>query len=224
MNDFKYGFEPVKWHTEWALITNKYGQLLSYNLPRYHNSYSKCTYQKYIIDMLETKKYDIFLDVGAHMGLFSQVGVHNCKYVYAYEAQPFFYGVLLNNMKLYDNITCKYAYVSKKDDVPMIDKNNFMRMVVIDQTNVVYNIDVIVLDEEYKQFRDMFPNARILIKLDIEGSELKALEASPELKKNKNVHWIIDVHPPRGVSVEDVKGQFVNRKITQIGKKVLKIE
>ena len=174
--------------------------------------------------MLETKKYDIFLDVGAFVGLFSQVAVHNCKYVFAYEAQPFFYGILLNNMKLYKNITCRYAFVSKKNDIPMIDENNFMRTVVVDPTNVPYNIDVITLDDEYKQFRYIFPDVYILIKLDVEGNELKILEASDELKKNKNVHWIIDVHPPRGVSVEDVKNHFKNRKITQIGKKVLKIE
>jgi len=212
--------EPVNWHVAWALVTNKYGTLLSYNLPAYHRTYASCKYQGYIIEMLETKKYNVFLDVGAYTGLFSQVAAHNCDFVCSYEAHPFFYGILLHNMKFYKNVTCKYAYISNKGDIPKIDKDNFMSMVVVKDDNVSYNIPVLTLDEEWDFPHDL----KMLIKLDVEGSELKVLEGSEKLLKNPNVHWIIDVHPPRGVEVEDVKEFFKGRNITLIGKKVLKIE
>jgi len=218
MNDI----EDVIWKKEigtcWALIKNKYGQLLSYNLPAYNKLYASCTYQKYIVEMLETKKYDIFLDVGAFVGLFSQVAAHNCKYVYAYEAQPIFYGILLNNMKFYNNVNCIYGYVSCKNDKPTINKN-FMSLLTIDSENVPYYIDVITLDDEWDS-----TEIKTLIKLDVEGNELNVLDGAIGLTKNYNVHWIIDVHPPRGVELDDVKKYFIGRKITQIGKKVLKIE
>ena len=212
--------EPVNWHVAWALVTNKYGKLLSYNLPAYHKTYASCEYQSYIIEMLETQEYDTFIDVGAYTGLFSQVAAHNCKFVLAYEAHPFFYGVLLNNMKFYNNVKCKYAFVSNKGDIPKIDKDNFMGMVVVKNDNISYNIPVLTLDDELSSLT----NSKILIKLDVEGSELKVLEGSEKLLKNPNVYWIIDVHPPRGVEVEDVEEFFKGRNITLIGKKVLKIE
>lgn len=219
MNEKEYKSEPVKWHVEWAVIKNKYGELLSYNLPVYNKLYANCKYQGYIIDMLETKKYDIFIDVGAFTGLFSQVAAHNCKYVCAYEAQPLFFGVLLNNMKYYNNVNCKYGYVSCRDDIPMID-DNFMGLLTIDSREKEYNARLIVLDEEWKLSKEI----PMLIKLDVEGNELKVLDGARELIKNPNVHWIIDVHPPRRVENKDVEKYFKNRKITQIGLKVLKIE
>lgn len=212
--------ENVNWHVNWALITNKYGKLLSYNLPAYNRTYASCKYQPYIIQMLETKKYDMFLDVGAYIGLFSQVASHNCRFVYAYEAHPFFYGVLLYNMKFYKNVICKYGYISNKGDTPKIDKDNFMQMVVIDNDTIPYSVDVLTLDEEW----DIHNSTKVLVKLDVEGNELNVLKGAKKMLKNSNVHWIIDVHPPRGVEVDDVKEFFKNRQITLIGKKVLKIE
>ena len=215
--------EKIEWHTEWAMITNKYGELLSYNLPAYNKLYANCKYQGYIVDMLETKKYDIFLDVGAFVGLFSQVAAHNCTYVCAYEAQPFFFGILLNNMKFYSNVECEYAYVSCKGDIPMIG-SNFMGLLTVDTKEKKYHIDVVSLDEEWTHNWDYHNELMMLIKLDVEGNELNVLDGSKELIQNKNVHWIIDIHPPRGVELEVVKNYFNGRKITQIGAKVLKIE
>lgn len=218
MNEKDYNSKTVEWHTEWALVNNKYGELLSYNLHNYNKLYASCTYQKYIVDMLETKKYDIFLDVGAFVGFFSQVAAHNCKYVCAYEAQPLFFGILLSNMKFYKNVDCEYGYVSCKDDIPMID-NNFMSLLTIDSKEREYKIKTIVLDEEWAHDH----NLTMLIKLDVEGNELNVLAGSTNLIENTNAHWIIDVHPNRGIDLVEVRRYFSGREITQIGKKVLKI-
>lgn len=217
--NMKNKVENVNWHVEWATVSNKYGSLLSYSLPSIHSQYAECKYQPYITEMLESKKYAVFLDVGAFVGFFSQIASHNCSYVCAYEAQPFFFGILLNNMKFFKNVDCEYKYVSCEGDIPKTD-NNFMGLLTIDSDDFEYNIDVISLDEEWDVPKDYL----MLIKMDIEGNELKALEGSKKLIESKNIHWIIDVHPPRGVELDDVKKYFTDRKITQIGAKVLKIE
>lgn len=208
--------EKVKWHVDWSVITNKYGSLLSYNLPVLHKTYATLQYQSYITQMLESKEYDIFIDVGAFVGLFSQIASHNCIYVCAYEAQPFFFGILQHNMQYYKNVDCEYKYVGCKGDIPLTD-GNFMGLLTTDSNEREYNIEVVSLDDEFSPPKDM----KMLIKMDIEGNELRALEGAKELIKNKNVHWIIDNHPNRGVEIEDVKKYFKDRKQIVKGFKVL---
>ena len=212
---------PVKWHVEWAYIENKYGKLLSYNLPRYNIMYASCKYQKSITEMIENGNYDLFLDVGAYVGLFSQIAAHHCKEVIAYEAHPFYYGVLLTNMRFYDNVKCLYKFISCEGDTPKMDED--IRGLVTERSLLPYNIEVSTLDHEYSLIWESL-NYKILIKLDVEGSELKLLEASEYVLSKPNVHWHIDVHTQHGISMEKVLEYFPNRKITMTSKKVIKVE
>jgi FkbM family methyltransferase len=232
--------EKVDWsncstvEVEWAIVENKYGKLLCYNLPRFNKAYANLTYQGYITEMLESGKYDIFVDLGASMGLFSQVAAHHCQYVIAYECHPLFYGLLLNNMKFHENVECKYKYVGLEGDDPLIDTENVIRLVSekVIPTKIPYYIEVVELDNEL--YYDVYPKGDdycniltrlTLIKLDVEGAELNVLEGAKRLLRRENVHWIIDVHIDiPGITLDKVRGYFPNRKITLIGRKVLKVE
>ncbi len=211
--------EKFKWdNAEWAMITNKYGKLLSYNLPRYNDSYGSCKYQGYITEMLESKKYEVFIDVGAFIGLFSLIASHNCRRVMAYEAHPFYFGILLLNMRFLWNVKCNYKYVTNDcDDTPKIDSQ--IKGLVLVDSEIPYNIKTVILDRELGIGR-----RKSLIKLDVEGNELKVLEGSRRLLYIDNVHWIIDVHINRGITSEQVLKYFPNRKITMISPKVIKVE
>ncbi len=216
----KFTSIPINFVGEWAIITNIYGKMLTYNLPSYNLMYAKLTYQRYITQMLNTNKYEIFLDVGAYTGLFSQVAANHCKQVYSYEAHPIYYGILLYNMRFYKNVKCIHKHISNETIVPKIHSTDPMCMIT-SKLDVLeeYNIKTTTLDKEFIQFRDI----KTLIKLDIEGYELNALEGSKELLKHKNIDWIMDVHLANSISLEDVKAYFKNRKIELIGFKVLKV-
>lgn len=211
--------KPFKWdNAEWAIVENKYGKLLSYNLERYHNGYMNLSYQGYITEMLESGKYEIFIDVGAYIGLFSQIASYHCQKVVAYEAHPFYYGILLFNMRYFHNVDCRYKFVSVEGEIPKID-DDVKGLVVFDE-GISYNIEVVSLDTE----SGCGIHFSTLIKLDVEGSEIDVLEGSKKLLKNSNIHWIIDVHTNRGIVPQDVLEYFPNRKITMISQKVIKVD
>ena len=210
--------EPFEWdNAQWAIINNKYGQLLTYNLPRYNRRYARGDYQANITEMIESRNYDTFVDVGAYIGFFSQIATHYCWNVIAYEAHPFYYGILLLNMRFYMNVSCRYRFVSMEGDVP---KMNGIKALVPYEGDVPYNIEVVSLDSEWSYG---IPEST-LIKLDVEGNELKVLEGSKEILKKPFVHWIIDIHTQYGIKVEDILKYFPNRNITMISPKVMKVE
>ncbi len=213
--------EPFEWdNAEWAIIENKYGKLLTYNLPRYNVGYASLDYQSYITEMIESKKYHTFIDGGAYIGLFSQIASHYCHKVVAYEAHPFYFGILLFNTRFYDNIKCRYKYLSNNNRhfLPKIDDG--VKGLVTSNSKYVYNIDDTSLDAEWN---GGIPTST-LIKLDVEGSEIDVLEGSEYILRKPYVHWIIDVHTNRGITSESILEYFPGRKITMISPKVIKVE
>lgn len=211
--------QPFEWdNAEWAIVENKYGKLLSYNLKRYHNGYMNLKYQGYITEMLESERYKTFVDVGAYIGLFSQIAYHHCERVIAYEAHPFYFGILLFNMRELWNVSCRYKFVSKKGIIPRMYED--VKGLIPFNDGIPYNIEVVSLDSEYGYG---IPEPT-LIKLDVEGSEHNVLEESKKILKNPCIHWIIDIHTQHGLKVEDVLSYFPNRKITMISPKVIKVE
>ncbi|KKK95478.1 hypothetical protein LCGC14_2672370, partial [marine sediment metagenome] len=213
--------ESFKWDNgiaEWAMITNRYGKLLSYNLPRYNRSYATCKYQGYITEMLESNIYPTFVDVGAYIGLFSLIASYHCRRVVAYEAHPFYFGILLFNMRK-RHVECKYCFVSdfhafKEYQIPKMTDD--IKSLIVVNEGEPYNIEVVTLDSEY----GFGIPGKVLIKLDVEGNELNVLKGSEKILKKHYIHWIIDVHLNRGITSEEVLKYFPKRKITMISPKV----
>ena len=211
---------PFKWdNAEWAIVENKYGKLLTYNLPRFNRGYANLKYQGYITELLETDIYDIFVDAGAYIGLFSQVASHHCRQVIAYEAHPLYFGILLFNMRQEHNVSCRYKYLGVEGEVPHMNED--LKALIPYDGSKPYNIKVVSLDGEYGPWG--LPSTT-LIKLDVEGNEIDVLEGSKHILKKPYVHWIIDVHNQYGIRVDDVLSYFPLRKITMISPKVIKVE
>lgn len=204
-------------NAEWAIVENRYGKLLTYNLPRFNRGYANLKYQGYITEMIKYGMYEVFIDVGAYIGLFSQIASFHCNKVIAFEAHPFYFGILLTNMRELYNVECRYKFIGLEGGVALIKEN--IKALIPSNEGRPYNIEVVPLDLEYR------PAWRTtLIKLDVEGNELSVLEGSPVLLSREYIHWIIDAHTQHGIKVEDVLSYFPNRKITMISPKVIKVE
>jgi len=197
-----FGSCDFKW-----LDIKGYGRMLSYNSGCVHDQYEQIAYQPYIAWMTQSNKYDLFVDCGAYIGLYSFVAASHCKKVIAYEAAPFLFGILLFNMRFKKNVNCKYAWVGNKGQIPMQKEEDFGTVTA--GRLCEYNIPVVELDNEMIPFITSYKN--ILIKMDIEGSELEALKGCKELVQLPNIHWIIDVHKQANVTHMDVLKFFRNR-------------
>lgn len=212
----------VNWGTlTFKMIETKYGEMLSYHIPKFHEQYAKLEVHPIINQTLETKQYDIFIDIGAYVGLFTIIGSFNCKKVIAYEVAPFIFGILLYNTRSLKNVECRYAWVGNKKSIPKIDRGLYM---VRRWSSIEYNIPVVELDQEILPLVD--ENKKILIKMDIEGNEYEALKACILLIDKPQVHWIIEIHEIKKLNLnrDKILKYFKNRDVHIIGNEFIYVK
>ena len=75
-----------------------------------------------------------------------------------------------------------------------------------------YNVKTITLDD-----LKIKPDEKVMIKLDVEGSEVKVLEGCPKLLANPNVDWFVDIHFCYGVPKEKVFPFFKHKYMRDHG-------
>lgn len=197
--------DKFEWTFDWYKINNKYGEQLIYEPEVFAKAFADDSYQYQIRKLLESGKFDVFIDVGAAWGHFAIVGAHHCKRVIAFEPQPLRFGIMLYNCRNLFNIDCRYEFVSNKGDIP---KMRGIEDMCEARSEHPYNVPVITLDDI-----DIKPDEKVLVKLDVEGSELKVLRGCPNLIANPNVDWIIDIHEIYGITDELIFPFFKHKKI-----------
>lgn len=183
--------EEFKWMFKWYIIDTEYGTQLIYEPEVFAKAFADNSYQHGIRELIESKKYDVFVDVGSAWGHFAMIASKLCKRVIAFEPHPLRYGILLFNCRHLFNVDCRYEFVTCKEDVPRMGK---LQEMCEARHQKPYNVKTITLDD--LKFE---PNEKVLVKLDVEGSELKVLEGCPNLIANPNVDWIIDIHEVCGI-------------------------
>lgn len=203
------GIEEKKWMFKWWEIKTPYGEQIIYEPEVFAKAFADNSYQHQIRVLIEIGNYDTFLDVGAAWGHFSIIASKHCKRVIAYEPQPMRYGFLLYNCRHLFNVDCRYEYVSCEGDIPTMGK--IQEMVELRHVKA-YNVPVVTLDS-----LDIKENEKVLIKLDVEGNELKVLKNAKNLINKPNIDWIIDIHHNQGITNEQVLSQFPNKIITVHG-------
>ena len=189
-----------EWAFKWWEINNKYGEQIVYEPDQFAKAFEDLSYQQNIKEFLENGEYDVFLDIGAAWGHFSLIASEYCKRVIAFEPHPMRYGFLLYNCRHHFNIECCYEYVSCRGDTPRLGK---LEEMVEERQTKPYKVPVITLDDI--QFD---PDESILVKLDVEGNELKVLQNANYLIKNHNSDCIIYVPNLHGVSHMDIITKF----------------
>lgn len=143
------------------------------------------------------KPTDVALDIGAHIGYFTLLMAQRCKFVYAFEAEPYNYMVLRRNLltnKLYQKVTVFNAAVTnQKGSIPffLCYENSGMHRVYPSKwcMEKPMTIESVRLDD--------FTDTKFdFIKMDIEGSELGALKGMQNLLTNSKPIMIMEFHPP----------------------------
>jgi len=197
--------EKLHWYFGWYRIKTEYGEQIVYEPEQFALAFADNSYQCQIKDLLETDKYDVFLDVGAAWGHFAIIASRHCKRVIAFEPQPFRYGFLLYNCRHLFNVDCRYEFVTCEGEAPTMGK---LQEMCEARHLKRYNVPVVTLDYIYIK-----PDEKVLVKLDVEGSELKVLKGCPNLIANPNVDWIIDIHLQAGITDELVFPFFKHKNI-----------
>ncbi len=150
----------------------------------------------------EIKNGNTVIDLGAHIGYYTLLAaklVGPSGKVYAFEPDPSNFEILKKNVDQngYKNIICVNKAVSNKTG-----KTNLFLAGDTDNSQIVdsslsdksIEVDVITLDDFFKNE----DNHIDFIKMDIEGSEGKALEGMKNLvTKNKNVKILTEFFPER---------------------------
>ena len=143
------------------------------------------------LDVIETNRNEVFVDLGAYTGdtildYFNQYGSNQYQKIYCYEITENSFEVLKNNLSGYPNISFRRKAVS--DQIGTI---SFQKSMVDDSANMVgevgeEKIESTTLDEDIHE-------KITIIKMDIEGSEEKAILGARR--------HIVEEHPKLLVSV-----------------------
>jgi len=149
------------------------------------------------------KKGEIVLDVGAHIGyytlLFSKLIGDKGK-VFAFEPGPDNFALLKKNVEIngYRNVVLENKAISDKNGKTKLflaEKNTGDNRIFDNgEYHQSLDVDTITLDDYFKNNR--FGNQISLIKMDIQGSEGKAINGMTNLlQKNRNLKLITEFWP-----------------------------
>jgi FkbM family methyltransferase len=157
-----------------------------------------------------------FVDVGAHVGYYSllaSIKVGPEGKIYSFEPEPYNYNLLVKNIMLND---CKNIFAIQKAVADFTGKANFViapysvsHSLYPDKTipNIaIIQIEVVSLDDFFSQLG--WPKVDI-IKMDIEGAEVKALCGMKELcKRYSDLILITEFKPRRLQAAGSSKEEF----------------
>ncbi len=144
-------------------------------------------------DLISCDEKEVFVDLGAYVGdtimdYLTQYGSHCYQKIYGYEVTEESFTSLKKSLSYYPNILCQKKAVSDESGILYIEKN-----AVDASANIVWKegkeenaIETVTLDEDIKE-------PITFLKMDIEGSETKALLGAKR--------HITEEHPKLAISV-----------------------
>lgn len=162
------------------------------------------TEEKMMVDWLATfKKNDIFLDVGANIGIYTIPAAKICKQVYACELDPLNIGTLKENIflnKLTNKITTlpfaatsfnkivkvHFRDLSLGDALQSINRKNKIKYYKTKNEHTSYHLGF-SLDYIFKKFKLKFPTK---VKIDVDGNESEVFEGAKNVILNcKEIYY-----------------------------------
>lgn len=127
------------------------------------------------------RAWDVAVDVGSHVGFWSSEMAQRFKTVYAFEPSPVTYDCFLKNMADCDNVIARNVAVGdqpgrcRMQSDSLREENSGSAYIVLDQGD----IEIVRLD-------DLGIPACDLLKVDVEGYELRVLQGAKGLIR---AHW-----------------------------------
>ena len=160
-------------------------------------------YEPFETDLIKTKinKGDTVLDIGANIGYYTLIfarSVGNTGKVYAFEPDPENFALLKRNVEIngYDNVVLEQnAVYNKSGKIELfLNENNKsdhrVYRTMSSQPSII--IDAVTLDDYFYGYKGRLD----LIKIDIQGAEMTALQGmSSILKQNRDVVYISEFFP-----------------------------
>jgi len=157
------------------------------------NSSIEKNYPHYFdLDIIKCDKEEVIVDLGSYTGdsildYMKYYGTNNYKRIYCYEITPESFNILKNNLSYYPNIKFVQKAASDKEEKLYINKNIIDNSANIVDNNGDIEIDATTIDNDIKEKITM-------IKMDIEGSEQKALIGCTNHIKNDHPKLLISVY------------------------------
>jgi len=165
---------------------------------------------------------EVSIDVGANIGIYSEVLSQNSKMVISFEPNPYL-AVYLNQIKkstwIVENIslssvegisTLKIPIIRdiEKHGKATISKNNIFQSEIIDKINK-HEVEMISLDEYLIKKRSMLQIQAIsFIKIDVEGHELEVLKGALKTIKKFRPILMVECECRHGVNVDEIFDYF----------------
>lgn len=151
-----------------------------------------------ILKLLKDLDY-IFIDAGSNYGYWSILSTssfYGQKETYAIEASAENFKLLTNNCELNSNrftLLNNAVYDVDNYEIGLSDDHHTARKVVDDVSDAYETVKTITLDSVAKKYDFLSQDKNVVIKLDVEGSECKALSGSQQLLEN-NALFIYEDH------------------------------
>ncbi|MCX6815889.1 MAG: FkbM family methyltransferase [Candidatus Aenigmarchaeota archaeon] len=160
-----------------------------------------------------------FFDIGAHVGYFTLLGA---KYVgkkgkiYAFEPDTKNYDILKKNIKIsgYNNVSLNQVAVSNKNGFSdmFLSRDSAFHSLKFNEGRGKNIVKTIKIDDFCKKNRIKKID---LVKLDIEGSEIDALEGMRNtIKKNKKMKLIVEYIPNNFRRIDSTPQKFVETLVS----------
>ena len=173
-----------------------YGDLLIYRRPKFAHNFAKTirdlTYEQDVVRLLQTLKYDYFVDVGACFGYHSLIASKHCRSVDAFEPHPLRFGFANWNLRDIVNVHVFPFFVGLNSSEPKTPESP-AGMVGVEKGKRVHSIHAMNVDlAEWLRNREC---ENILVKVDTEGFELDVLKSAGSFIGYNNIKWIVEIHP-----------------------------
>lgn len=156
---------------------------------------------------------DVFIDIGANIGLYTVLAARRGALVIAFEPDPFNYKRLVRNIGLNrfreNQVTLHSCALGKETGEVTLRRplNNNYGMASMVTRHAPDGVEVPLrrLDDLLK-----VSGQRYIVKMDVEGAELQVLEgARASLEKMREGSlWLVEIHQPDGVEVHRVADHF----------------
>lgn len=192
VNDFVWLYKKLADYSSKFLLYAIIRNWIYYDFTSLKKSISKTKYHYFDLDIIPQCKDEVFVDVGAYVGdtsldFINCYGENSYKKIYCYEITKRMLPILNKNLNYYNNIVLRHAALRDKKSSIYLDEN--FQDVSANRTALkgTEKVESVILDEDVKERVSM-------IKMDIEGDELKALKGCKKHIQKDRPKLLISVY------------------------------